>query len=165
MAYRIRAMTEYPRLAPGDQAPSFVLPNQDGKLVSLADYAGKKLIAYFFPAASTPGCTLEAVDFNNSYQVFKDAGYELIGIAPDPVEKLKNFKAGQKLKFELLSDEDKVAHKAFGAFGDKSLYGRIYRGVLRSTFVIDETGKFELALYSVKATGHVGMLRRKMGIS
>ena len=154
----------YPRFEVGDPAPQFSLANQDGEQVSSTKFSGKKLIAYFFPAASTPGCTLEAIDFNNSYEDFKKAGYELIGIAPDPIEKLKHFKSSQKLKFELLSDEDKAAHKAFGAYGDKSLYGRLYRGVLRSTFVIDESGKFIQALYSVKATGHVSMLRRKLGI-
>lgn len=157
-------MTEYPKFSAGDETPDFTLMNQDGKPRSLADFRGKKLIAYFFPAASTPGCTLEAVDFNNSYELLKEAGYELIGIAPDPIVKLQNFKKSQRLKFELLSDPEKLAHKAFGAYGDKSLYGRLYRGVLRSTFVIDETGKFTLALYSVKATGHVNMLRRKLGI-
>lgn len=157
-------MTEYPRLTAGQSAPDFTLNSQDGKPISLAQFRGKKVILYFYPAASTPGCTKEACDFNDALNPFEAAGYTVIGISPDDIDKLKIFKAAQELNFELLSDEDKKVHQAFGAFGDKTLYGRLYRGVLRSTFVLDENGVIQHALYNVKATGHVTMLRKLLGI-
>lgn len=152
------------RLAQGDHAPGFSLPNQNDVMVSSGSLAGKKAIIYFFPAASTPGCTKEACDFNDNLSDLNGAGYELIGISPDSTSKLKRFKESQELDFELLSDSELVAHKAWGSFGTKNLYGRIYKGVMRSTIVIDESGKVELALYNVKATGHVQMLRRLLSI-
>ena len=152
------------RLAKGDQAPGFSLLNQDEKTVTLESIAGKKAIIYFFPAASTPGCTKEASDFNDNLADLNAAGYELIGISPDPVAKLKRFQENQELNFELLSDSEREAHKAWGSFGTKNLYGRIYKGVMRSTIVIDEHGRVEHALYNVKATGHVQMLRRLLSI-
>lgn len=157
-------MTEYPRLTIGENAPNFTLLNQDDKSVSLSDYRGKKVILYFYPAASTPGCTKEACDFNDALNPLEAAGYKVIGISPDETPKLAKFKAAQDLNFELLSDVSKEVHQAFGAFGEKSLYGRLYKGVLRSTFVLDENGVIQLALYNVKATGHVAMLRKQLGI-
>ena len=156
-------MTEF-RLAEGDSAPNFSLQNQDDKSVELFAFKGKKVIVYFYPAAATPGCTKEACDFNENLSVLRGAGYEVLAVSPDAVSKLKKFKDKQNLNFELLSDEGLAVHKAWGAFGMKSLYGRIYEGVLRSTFVIDEAGKISMALYNVKATGHVEMLRKKLGI-
>ena len=156
-------MTEI-RLEPGDKAPAFKIPNQDGELVSLADFKGQKVIIYFYPSAMTPGCTKEACDFNDALTPFKKAGYAVIGISPDAVAKLAKFQKKENLKFDLLSDEALDVHKAFGAFGKKSLYGRLYHGVLRSTFVVDEKGKIALALYNVKATGHVASLRKQLEV-
>ena len=149
----------------GDKAPAFKVLDQDGNKVGLADYKGKKVILYFYPAASTPGCTKEACDFNDNLNPFKKAGYTVLGISPDPVTKLKKFQTNQDLNFPLLSDEELEVHKTYGAYGMKKLYGREYVGVIRSTFVIDEKGKIELALYNVKATGHVAGLKTKLGIS
>ena len=152
------------RLAEGDKAPGFELSNQDGDAVNPSRYAGKKTIVYFYTAASTPGCTKEACDFEENLGPLQDAGYDVVAISPDPISKLKKFQTNQDLHFELLSDPELEVHKQWGAFGTKSLYGRIYKGVLRSTFVVDEKGKITLALYNVKATGHVTMLRGKLGI-
>ena len=157
-------MTELAKLAEGAVAPAFTLQNQDEKPDSLANYAGKKVIVYFYPAASTPGCTKEACDFNDSLNQLKDAGYLVIGISPDKPAKLKKFHDAEKLNFALLSDPELEVHKAWGAYGTKSMYGREYEGVLRSTFVIDEAGKIQIALYNVKATGHVAMLRKQLGV-
>ncbi len=149
----------------GEKAPAFKALDQDGNKVGLADFKGKKFILYFYPAASSPGCTKEAWDFNGSLKEFRNAGYEVVGISPDSVAKIQKFHANQKLKFPLLSDEGLEVHKAYGAYGTKKLYGREYVGVIRSTFVIDEKGKIELPLYNVKATGHVNSLKGKLGIS
>jgi thioredoxin-dependent peroxiredoxin len=152
------------RLEEGTKAPTFTLPNQDGDKVKLTDFKGQKVIVYFFPAASTPGCTKEACDFNDNLNPLKAAGYTVIGISKDPIKKLKKFHTDQKLNFVLLSDESLEVHNLFGSYGAKVLYGRQYEGVLRSTFVIDEKGKITLPLYNVKATGHVAMLRKQLGI-
>ena len=152
------------RLEPGAKAPAFSLPNQAEKAVTLASLAGKKVIVYFYPVAATPGCTKEACDFEESLNVFTAAGYEVVGISPDLPKKLAKFVKDQNLHFDLLSDEDLAVHKAYGAYGLKKLYGREYVGVLRSTFVLDEKGVVVLGLYNVKATGHVAMLRKQLGI-
>jgi len=157
-------MTEYPKLEAGQTAPDFSLLDHAGNSVSLGDYKGKKVILYFYPAASTPGCTKEACDFNDALNPFNKHGYTVIGISPDEPKKLATFKKNQDLNFPLLSDPDKATHQAYGAFGEKSLYGRLYKGVLRSTFVLDEQGVIQLALYNVKATGHVTSLRKRLGI-
>lgn len=157
-------MTEYPRLEEGAKAPDFTLLDQDGKSVSLSSFKGKKVVLYFYPAASTPGCTKEACDFNDALNPFAAAGYTVIGISPDQPKKLAAFRDDQHLNFPLLSDPEKEVHKAYGAFGEKSLYGKLYVGVLRSTFAVNESGIIELALYNVKATGHVSMLRKRLGI-
>lgn len=152
------------RLEEGNKAPAFTLLDQDGNKVKLADFKGQKVILYFFPAASTPGCTKEACDFNDNLNPLKAAGYTVVGISKDPISKLKKFHTNQDLNFVLLSDESLDAHNLYGSYGTKMLYGREYEGVLRSTFVIDEKGKVSLALYNVKATGHVKMLRKLLGI-
>lgn len=152
------------RLEAGAKAPKFSLPNQAEKAISLASLAGKKVIVYFYPAAATPGCTKEACDFEESLNVFTAAGYAVVGISPDKPAKLAKFAASEGLHFDLLSDEDLAVHKAYGAYGLKKLYGREYVGVLRSTFVLDEKGVVVLGLYNVKATGHVAMLRKQLGI-
>jgi peroxiredoxin Q/BCP len=157
-------MTELPRLQTGDAAPDFKLVNQADKPVSLADLKGKKAIVYFYPAASTPGCTKEACDFNDNLGDLQKAGYAVVGVSPDAPAKLQKFASTEHLNFDLLSDPELVAHKAYGAYGTKSMYGREFTGVLRSTFVLDETGKVTLALYNVKATGHVAMLRKQLGL-
>lgn len=157
-------MSAEKKLEEGAKAPSFKVVDQDGKKVSLADYKGHKVILYFYPAASTPGCTKEACDFNDNLNPFKKAGYTVLGISPDAPAKLAKFKVAQSLNFSLLSDPELDVHKTYGAYGEKSMYGKIYEGVIRSTFAIDEKGKITLALYNVKATGHVAMLRKLLGI-
>ena len=148
----------------GAKAPGFELLNKDSKKVSLASYKGKKVIIYFYPAALTPGCSKEACDFEESLSVFTSSGYVVIGISPDEPSKLAKFADKEGLHFELLSDPDLTVHKAYGAFGMKKLYGREYEGVIRSTFVVDEKGLVSLPLYNVKATGHVAMLKGKLGL-
>jgi peroxiredoxin Q/BCP len=157
-------MSDGEKLVAGVKAPNFELLDQDGKPVSLASYKGQKVIIYFYPAASTPGCTKEACDFNDNLNPLKSAGYTVLGISPDPITKLKKFETEQNLNFPLLSDPDLAVHKSFGAYGTKSLYGRVYQGVLRSTFSVDENGILQLALYNVKATGHVAMVRKLLDI-
>ena len=157
-------MTDTARLAEGDKAPAFSLPDADGKTVQLADYRGRKVIVYFYPAASTPGCTKQACDFRDSLAELNGAGLDVIGISPDKPEKLVKFRDAQGLNFPLLSDPDKKVLTAWGAFGDKKLYGKTVQGVIRSTFVVDEKGNVEVAQYNVKATGHVAKLRRDLAV-
>lgn len=157
-------MAEVKKLDVGDKAPDFTLVNQDGAKVSLADLKGQKVIVYFFPAALTPGCTKEAEDFNANLKALEKGNYSVFGVSPDSVEKMQEFQEAHKLKFTLLADPDLTVHKKYGAFGEKSMYGRTYEGVLRSTFVVDEKGKIELALYNVRATGHVESLRKQLEI-
>jgi len=153
-------MTE--RLAPGDTAPKFTLPDADGNEVSLADFKGQRVIVYFYPAASTPGCTKQACDFRDNLNSFVAEGYVVLGISPDKQAKLQKFRDSEGLTFPLLSDPDKQVLEAYGAFGEKKMYGKTVVGVIRSTFVIDAKGKIELAQYAVKATGHVAKLRRDL---
>jgi peroxiredoxin Q/BCP len=152
------------KLAAGDKAPAFKLSNQDDKTVSLADFKGKKVIVYFYPAAATPGCTKQACDFQENLNVFKKAGFEVVGVSPDAPAKLAKFKTNEGLKFDLLSDPEMKIIKGYGAYGEKSMYGKVYEGLLRSTFVISDKGKIEHALYNVKATGHVAMLRKLLEV-
>ncbi|CAH0310046.1 peroxiredoxin [Rhodococcus sp. NKCM2511] len=157
-------MTEYSKLEPGDTAPAFTLPDADGNDVSLADYSGKKVIVYFYPAASTPGCTKQACDFRDSLAELNGEGLEVIGISPDKPAKLAKFRDKEELTFPLLSDEEKTTLQAWGAFGEKKNYGKVYEGVIRSTFLVDEEGKIEVAQYNVRATGHVAKLRRDLAV-
>ncbi|MFC9326325.1 thioredoxin-dependent thiol peroxidase [Kitasatospora sp. NPDC057015] len=152
------------RLQAGDTAPAFTLPDADGKQVSLADHLGRKVIVYFYPAALTPGCTTQACDFTDNLEVFSGAGYDVVGISPDKPEKLGKFRETEDLKVTLLADEDKSVLEAYGAFGEKKLYGKTVVGVIRSTVIVDEQGKVEHALYNVKATGHVAKLLRDLKI-
>ncbi|WP_378147394.1 thioredoxin-dependent thiol peroxidase [Cnuibacter sp. UC19_7] len=152
------------RLAAGDLAPDFTLTDQDGADVSLHDLRGQKVVVYFYPAAGTPGCTTETCDFRDNLGSLKGAGYTVLGISKDGVAKLKAWHDEESLTFPLLSDEGLDVHKAYGAYGEKSLYGKTVTGVIRSTFVIDEEGRLTQALYNVKATGHVASLRKKLGI-
>ena len=156
-------MTE-DRLAAGDLAPDFTLRDADGREVSLSALRGQRVIIYFYPAAMTPGCTKQACDFRDSRNDLSDAGFAVLGISPDPPAKLARFAAKEGLTFPLLSDPDRVVLKAYGAYGEKMLYGKKSVGVIRSTFVIGTDGRIENAYYGVKATGHVARLRKELGV-
>ncbi|HET6561703.1 MAG TPA: thioredoxin-dependent thiol peroxidase [Marmoricola sp.] len=153
------------RLAPGDPAPDFTLTSDTGEQVSLSGLRGRKVIVYFYPAAMTPGCTKQACDFTDSVDTLRGEGYEVLGISPDKPEKLAKFRERDGLTITLLSDPEKATLEAYGAFGEKKMYGKTVEGVIRSTFVIDEEGKVEVAQYNVKATGHVAKLRRDLGLA
>jgi peroxiredoxin Q/BCP len=153
------------RLAHGDRAPAFALPDKDGRTVSLADLAGRRVIVYFYPAASTPACTTQACDFRDNLGELADAGIAVLGISKDSPEALRKFAAEEHLDFPLLSDESLAVHRAYGAWGEKSLYGKPYVGVLRSTFVVGPDGTLEHALYNVKAKGHLAMLRKRLKLA
>jgi peroxiredoxin Q/BCP len=157
-------MTET-RLSPGDVAPDFTLPTDDGSTVTLSDLRGRKVIVYFYPAAMTPGCTKQACDFTDSLDSLKAAGYEVLGISPDKPEKLAKFRERDSLTLTLLSDQDRSVMTKWGAFGEKKMYGKVVQGVIRSTLVVDEEGKVEVAQYNVKATGHVAKLRKDLGLA
>jgi thioredoxin-dependent peroxiredoxin len=146
------------RLAPGDAAPGFSLPDADGNLVSLADFRGRALVLYVYPAAMTPGCTKQACDFRDNLSRFVDAGYAVVGLSPDKPAKLAAFRDAEGLTFPLLSDPSREVLTAYGAFGEKQLYGKTVVGVIRSTFLIDPSGVVTHASYGVKATGHVAKL-------
>ena len=152
------------RLSPGDTAPAFTLPDADGKPVSLADHKGRKVIVYFYPAALTPGCTKQACDFTDNLTLLTTAGYDVIGVSPDKPAKLANFRDQENLRITLLSDPGKEVLAAYGAFGEKKLYGKTVTGVIRSTVVVDENGTVERALYNVKATGHVAKIIKDLGL-
>jgi peroxiredoxin Q/BCP len=151
------------RLAPGDPAPDFTLPDADGHPVSLSSFRGQRVIVYFYPAALTPGCTKEACDFRDSRDALDAEGIAVLGISPDQPAKLAKFRDKEGLTFPLLSDPDHAVLEAYGAYGEKKLYGKTTVGVIRSTFVIDADGKISQALYGVKATGHVARLRAEVG--
>jgi thioredoxin-dependent peroxiredoxin len=165
------------RLAPGDLAPDFSLPDADGNMVSLSalraeagaaqrdgEAGGGRVIIYFYPAAMTPGCTKQACDFRDSRSELSDAGFTVCGISPDAPAKLAKFREKEGLTFPLLSDPSREVLKAYGAFGQKMMYGKTTVGVIRSTFVVGADGKIEQASYGVKATGHVARLRKELGI-
>ncbi len=155
------------RLSVGDQAPDFVLPTATGETWQLAEKLGeysKGLIVYFYPAASTPGCTTQACDFRDSLASLQASGYGVVGISPDSPEKLAKFTDAESLTFPLLSDPEHSALEAYGAWGEKKNYGRTYVGVIRSTVVVDPAGDVSVAQYNVKAKGHVAKLRRDLGL-
>jgi peroxiredoxin Q/BCP len=155
-------------LTKGDLAPDFTLTDADQKPVSLSDFAGSRVIVYFYPAAMTPGCSLEAVDFSAAMSDLAAAGYQVVGISPDQPAKLDTFRTKESLSFPLLSDPERTVLDAYGAYGTKMLYGKQVSGVIRSTFVIDVdaagVGTVELAQYNVRATGHVARLRKELGV-
>ena len=155
-------MTEKTILAPGDTAPEFTLPDADGNPVSLAGYRGRRVVVYFYPAAGTPGCTTQACDFRDSLAQLNGAGLDVVGISPDRPAKLHAFAEAEGLTFPVLSDPDREVLRAWGAFGEKSLYGKTVTGVIRSTFVVDPGGRISTAQYNVKATGHVAKLIRDL---
>jgi thioredoxin-dependent peroxiredoxin len=153
------------RLSPGDPAPDFSLPTDDGSTVSLSDFRGRKVIVYFYPAAMTPGCTAQACDFTSSRSSLDSAGYTVLGISPDAPEKLAKFRERDNLGITLLSDADRSVMAAYGAYGEKTSYGKKTQGVIRSTFVIGPDGTVEVAQYNVKAAGHVERLRQELGVA
>lgn len=152
------------RLEPGTPAPDFTLEDQNGTHHSLGSYKGQKVIIYFYPKASTPGCTKEACDFRDNLASLKSLGYAVLGISPDTLPSLEKFAAKEQLSFPLLSDTNHAVADTYGAWGEKKNYGKIYEGLIRSTFVINESGIIEVAQYNVRATGHVAKLRRDLGI-
>lgn len=156
------------QLVPGDTAPEFTLLDADQRPVSLADFAGHRVIVYFFPAALTPGCTIQAVDFDSALSDLAAAGYQVVGISPDNPDKLAKFRDAEQLGFPLLADPDLEVLRAYSAYGAKLLYGKTLEGVIRSTFIIDVDdqghGKVAVAQYNVRATGHVAKLRRELGV-
>lgn len=152
------------RLEPGTPAPDFALLDQDGETVRLADLRGQKTVLYFYPAAMTPGCTTQACDFRDSISSLQGAGYRVVGVSRDEPAKLARFRERDGITFTLLSDPDHAVHEAYGTWGEKMNYGKVVEGVIRSTFVLDESGVIEHALYNVKATGHVARLRTLLGI-
>lgn len=152
------------RLTPGDTAPAFTLPDADGNEVALAQHKGRKVIVYFYPAALTPGCTKQACDFTDNLDLLTGAGYDVIGVSPDKPEKLAKFRDKENLKVTLVGDPSKETLQAYGAFGEKKLYGKTVTGVIRSTIVVDAEGKVEHAFYNVKATGHVAKIIRDLGV-
>ncbi|GAA3570041.1 thioredoxin-dependent thiol peroxidase [Microlunatus spumicola] len=156
------------RLDAGDPAPAFTLPDADGREVSLSDFAGQRVIVYFYPAALTPGCTTQAVDFTAAINDLGNAGLHVLGVSPDDQGKLAQFRERQSIAFPLLSDPERTVLAAYGAFGEKLLYGKLVEGVIRSTFVVDVdakgAGTVAVAQYNVRAAGHVDKLKRELGV-
>lgn len=157
-------MTDVVKLNPGDIAPDFTLTDSFGTAHALREYRGRRVILYFYPAASTPACTDQACDFRDSLGSLAAAGYTVLGVSKDEQDALEKFREEEHLSFPLLGDASLAVHKRYGAWGEKSLYGKPYVGTLRSTFVIDEKGEIVQALYNVKAKGHVAMMRKRLGI-
>jgi thioredoxin-dependent peroxiredoxin len=152
------------KLVQNSLAPEFTLLDKDGNSVSLSDFRGQKVVVYFYPAASTPGCTTQACDFRDNMGSLQSAGYVVLGVSKDKGAALQKFATEENLSFPLLSDPDLEVHNAYGTYGEKSMYGKTVMGVIRSTFVIDEKGVLTHALYNVKATGHVASLKAKLGL-
>ncbi|HEX7538458.1 MAG TPA: thioredoxin-dependent thiol peroxidase [Dermatophilaceae bacterium] len=153
-----------PRLETGQPAPAFTLTDHAGRSVSLSDFSGRHLIIFFYPAAMTPGCTKEACDFRDSLVRLQQAGYDVVGISPDKPEKLAAFVEKESLTYSLLSDPDRAVLEAYGAYGEKSLYGKKVIGVIRSTIVVGPDGTVALPKYNIKATGHVASLSKALGL-
>ncbi|OBA78544.1 peroxiredoxin [Mycobacterium sp. 1164966.3] len=155
-------MTETTRLTTGDKAPGFKLPDADGNTVSLADYKGRRVVVYFYPAASTPGCTKQACAFRDNLRELNDAGIDVVGISPDKPEKLAKFRDAEGLTFPLLSDPDRKVLTAWGTYGEKMMYGKTVTGVIRSAFVVDEKGKIAVAQYNVKAAHTASFIQKQL---
>jgi peroxiredoxin Q/BCP len=152
------------KLEVGDPAPDFALPAADGATVRLSDLRGRRVVVYFYPRADTPGCTTQACDFRDNLASLQRAGYTVLGISPDTPAKLTRFAEGHSLTFPLLSDPQHAVLEQYGAWGEKTMYGKKVTGVIRSTIVVDPEGKVELAKYNVKATGHVASLRKALKV-
>jgi len=155
---------ETARLSPGDPAPAFTLPDADGRPVALAAFAGRRVVVYFYPAAGTPGCTTQAGDFRDELTAFEGAGLAVVGISPDAPAELAAFRDAERLSFPLLSDPGREVLAAYGAYGEKKLYGRTVTGVIRTTVVVDGQGVVQSAAYGVRAKGHVAKLKRDLGL-
>ena len=153
-----------PRLETGQTAPAFTLNDHAGRSVSLSDFVGRRLIIFFYPAAMTLGCTTEACDFRDSLVRLQRAGYDVVGISPDKPDKLATFVEKESLNFPLLSDTNRAVMDAYGAYGEKMMYGKKVTGVIRSTIVVGPDGTIALPKYNVKATGHVASLARSLGL-
>ena len=153
------------RLATNDKAPDFTLLDADGADVSLADFRGRNVILYFYPAAMTPGCTTEACDFTAARSSLDTGGYVVLGVSPDKPSQLQKFRSKESLDITLLSDPDHAVHDEYGAWGEKTLYGKTMVGVLRSTFVITPEGTIDKAWYNVKASGHVARVLGELGLT
>lgn len=155
-----------PRLEVGQVAPDFTLESLEGSVTLSAVVADSTagVIVYFYPKASTPGCTKEACDFRDSLNSLKAAGYTVLGISPDTLTAIEKFQAKEDLNFPLLSDPDKTVMEPWGAWGEKKNYGKIVTGVIRSTIILDADQRVTHALYNVKATGHVGRIRKELGL-
>jgi peroxiredoxin Q/BCP len=153
-----------PKLEVGDVAPDFTLSAADGRTVRLSDLRGRHVVVYFYPRASTPGCTTEACDFRDNLGSLQGAGYTVLGISPDPPARLTTFAEAESLTYPLLSDPEHGVLEQYGAWGEKTMYGKKVTGVIRSTIVVDPEGKVELARYNVRATGHVASLRKALGV-
>ena len=156
-------MPDNGRLAAGDTAPDFTLPTDSGDQLSLKDLRGRKVVLYAYPAAMTPGCTKQACDFRDSLASLQAAGYEVVGISPDPPAKLAKFRDRDAITFPLVSDQDKSVLTAYGAFGEKQMYGRTVTGVIRSTFVIDENGTVAKVFPKVKPAEHDEIVLAALG--
>lgn len=142
----------------GEKAPPFSAKDQDGKLHNLVDYRGKKLVVFFYPKASTPGCTAEACNLRDNWERFQSNGYEILGVSADSAKRQKNFQEKQKLPFPLLADEDKAVIDAFGVWGPKKFMGKTYDGIHRTTFVIDEEGIVAEVIEKVKTKDHASQI-------
>ncbi|NLF04096.1 MAG: peroxiredoxin [Actinomycetales bacterium] len=152
------------RLEVGDLAPDFTLPTADGSPFTLSAHRGSRVVVYFYPAATTPACSMEAADFDAALEDFAAAGYTIVGVSPDTVEALAAAVEAEGTRYTLAADPGLEVLKAWGAWGEKNLYGRTVTAVLRSTFVVDPEGRLSFAAYNVKATGHVARLRRDLGV-
>ncbi|MBW7845706.1 MAG: thioredoxin-dependent thiol peroxidase [Bacteroidia bacterium] len=141
-------------LKQGAKAPTFTARNENGEKVSLNDYKGKKLVLYFYPKDSTPGCTAQACNIRDNYQSYLAKGYEVLGVSPDSVKSHIKFKEKYNLPFSLIADEDHALAEKYGVWGEKSMYGRKYFGIFRTTFIIDENGKIEQIIEKVNTKNH-----------
>jgi peroxiredoxin Q/BCP len=153
------------RLEAGELAPDFTLTDQNGRSLTLSALRGRKVILYFYGEAGTPACTAQACDFEESLGTLESAGYSVVGVSRDELAPIERMAADRGLTFPLLSDPDRKVHDLYGTYGEKKLYGKVVHGVIRATFVLDEQGRITLPLYNIKATGHVAMLRRKLGLA
>ncbi|WP_033958837.1 thioredoxin-dependent thiol peroxidase [Psychroserpens jangbogonensis] len=146
------------QLKAGDNAPNFSAKDEQGNTISLADYKGKKIVVFFYPKASTPGCTVEACDLNDNYERFQAQGYEILGVSADSAKRQSNFKNKYGFQYPLLADEDKAVIEAFGVWGPKKFMGKEYDGIHRTTFIIDENGVIENVISKVKTKDHTAQI-------
>ncbi len=145
-------------LKTGDKAPQFTAKDQDGNDISLAEFTGKKVVLYFYPKDSTPGCTAQACNLRDNYQELLDKGYAVIGVSQDTEKSHKKFIEKQELPFPLIADTDHVVHNLYGTWGEKKMYGKTYMGTLRTTFVINEQGNIEAVIEKVKTKDHTAQI-------